>query len=212
MIRINLLKPEKKDAFPVPTSGPVKETAKPERPSSTPPLILLLTVVLVAALAFMQRNAISRERGFLDAANAEKRKMQNVLQKLDLLEKQRDSYQKKIQLIKALRFQQDTAVKIMQVLSQKLPEWVWLSEATFDGQTLKIKGKATNYTLIAEYVAELEKSDILQSVNPTDSTQKTVKNQRFLEFNLTAGVVLAPGAALPVSPAPASAKTKGQRP
>ncbi|OGD24868.1 MAG: hypothetical protein A2Y56_01655 [Candidatus Aminicenantes bacterium RBG_13_63_10] len=210
MIRINLLKPGKKDVFTIPTAAPVKESVKSERPSSTPPLILLLAVVLIAALAFMQRNALSRERGLLETANGEKRKLQTVLQKLDLLEKQRDAYKKKIELISALQFQQDTAVKIMQALSQNLPEWVWLSEVSFDGLMVKVKGKATNYTLIAEYVDGLEKSDILQLVNPTDSTQKTVKNQRFLEFNLTASVVLPAGAGLPVSPAPASAKPKGK--
>jgi len=212
MIRINLLKPEKKDVFPVPTSIPVKETVKSDRPSSTPPLILLLTVVAVAALAFMQRNALSREQGLLEGANAEKRKLQSVLQKLELLEKQRDSYQKKISLISALQSQQNIAVKIMQTLSQSLPEWVWLSEVTYDGLTVKVKGRATNYTLIAEYVDALEKSDILQAVNPTDSTQKSVRNQRYLEFNLTAMVVPPPGGTLPVSPVTAAPKKKGQRP
>jgi Tfp pilus assembly protein PilN len=206
MIRINLLKPERKDVFPSATAAPIKE-ARPERPSSTPPLILLLTVVTIAALAFTQRNSLSRERILLDSANAEKRKLQSVLVKLDQLEKQREMRQKKVQLITVLRGQQDTAVKIIDALSRNLPEWVWLTEATFDGAAVKLKGKATNNTLIAEYVAALEKSDILNSVTPTDITQKTASNQQYLEFTLTANVNLPPG----VSPTPPpAAKTKGK--
>jgi len=209
MIRINLLKPERKDVFPSPSAAPIKE-AKSERPSSTPPLILLLTVVTIAALAFTQRNSLSRERNLLDSANAEKRKLQSVLIKLDQLEKERETRQKKVQLITVLRGQQDTAVKIIDALSRNLPDWVWLTEATFDGTTMKVKGKSTNNTLIAEYVAGLEKSGILNSVTPTDITQKTARNQQYLEFTLTAGVILPPGL-LPTATPPA-AKTKGKQP
>lgn len=213
MIRINLLKPEKKDVLTSPMAVPIKETAKSERPSSTPPLILLLSVVIIAALAFTQRNALNREHTLLDAANAEKKKLENVLQKLTQLEKERTIQEQKVNLIKALQYQQDTAVKIMNALSQSLPEWVWLSEATFDGQTLRVKGKATNNTLIAEYVAALEKSGILQSVNPTDITQKTAQGQQYLEFNMTANVILPAGAILPAAASSAGkVKPKGQRP
>lgn len=209
MIRINLLKPERKDVLPSPSSAPIKE-AKPDRPSSTPPLILLLTVVAIAALAFTQRNSLTRERNLLETANAEKGKLQSVLVKLDKLETERETRQKKVLLITALRGQQDTAVKIIDALSRNLPEWVWLTEATFDGATMKIKGKATNNTLIAEYVAGLEKSGILNSVTPTDITQKTARSQQYLDFTLTANVILPPGL-LPTSTAPA-VKPRGKQP
>jgi Tfp pilus assembly protein PilN len=214
MIRINLLKPEKKEALPGPIAAPVKETVKAERPSSTPPLILLLTVVIIAALAFTQRNKLNNERSLLEDANAEKRKLQSVLQKLTQLEKDRTMKEQKVSLIRALQFRQDTAVKIMNALSQALPaEWVWLTEATYDGKTLKIRGRATNNTLIAEYVSALEKSGILQSVNPTDITQKTVRGQQYLEFIMTANVILPPGATLPTPPAPTgNVNPRGRRP
>ncbi len=214
MIRINLLKPEKKDVLPSPVTAPVKETIKAERPSSAPPLILLLTVVVIAALAFTQRNALNRERTLLDDANAEKRKLQSVLQKLAQLERDRTMKEQQVNLIRALQFRQETAVKIMNALSQSLPpDWVWLTEATFDGQTLRIRGRATNNTLIAEYVRSLERSGILQSVNPTDITQKTARGQQYLEFNMTASVILPAGAILPTTAAPAGkANPKGRRP
>ncbi len=214
MIRINLLKPEKKDVLPSPVSAPIKETVRAERPSSTPPLILLLTVVIIAALAFTQRNSLNRERTLLDEANAEKRKLQSVLQKLAQLERDRTMKEQKVNLIRALQFRQETAVKIMNALSQALPtDWVWLTEATFDGQTLRVKGRATNNTLIAEYVSALEKSEVLQSVNPTDITQKTARGQQYLEFNMTANVILPAGATLPTTSAPAGkVNPKGRRP
>lgn len=207
MIRINLLKPEKKDVLVAPSALPVKETAKPERPSSTPPLILLLAVVLIAFLAFTQRNSLSREKNLLEAANSEKRKLQTVLQKLNQLEQDNLTIKQKISLIQALQGQQDTAVKIMSALSASLPEWVWLVEATYDGQTLKVKGRATNNTLIADYVANLEGTGILQSVNPTDITQRTIRGQQYLEFNLTAGVIRPP-IVLPESVTAPAAKPK----
>jgi type IV pilus assembly protein PilN len=209
MIRINLLKPEKKDVLPSPSAAPTKE-AKTERPSSTPPLILLLTVVAIAALAFTQRNSLTRERNLLETASTEKRKLQSVLAKLEKLEKERETRQRKVQLITVLRGQQDTAVKIIDALSRNLPDWVWLTEATFDGTTVKIRGKATNNTLIAEYVAGLERSGILNSVTPTDITQRTLRSQQVLEFTLTSNVILPPGLPQP-APAP-GVKPKGKQP
>jgi len=75
---------------------------------------------------------------------------------------------------------------------------------------MTLKGKTTNNTFITEYVAALEKSGILNSVTPTDITQKTARNQQYLEFTLTANVNLPPGL-LPVATTSA-AKTKGRLP
>lgn len=196
MIRINLFKPEKKDIILTPAlETPGKEpTVETPRKSSTPSLIMLLAVVAIAAAALMQQRATSRERKLLSLAENDKRKLSNVLTKLEQLEAQKSVVEKKIGLINQLKSQREIAVRIMNELSRSLPDWVWLTEVNFETQVLRMRGRAISNTMIAEYIAKLEQSGMFGSVNLIDITQKTQRNEPFLEFNLNAtyGVPQAP--------------------
>lgn len=188
MIRINLLKPEKKElkktlAFPTPE-------IKKEKKIPFYSLILLLIVVALAALFFFQRSAINKEKNLLRKAQEEKNQLQDVLVKLEKLEQQKSLFQRKINLINQLKAHQEVAVTIMDELSKNIPGWVWLSEATYKNQAVKIKGKALSNNLIADYIFNLENSPYFFNVNLISSAQKTVKNNQFLEFSLTAQYVL----------------------
>jgi Tfp pilus assembly protein PilN len=113
--------------------------------------------------------------------------------------------EKKIGLINLLKAQREIAVRTMDEMSKGLPEWVWLNEVSYENQLLRIKGRAISNTLIAEYIANLEKSDILGQVNLIEITQRTQRNEQFLEFILTAAY----GSGPPPPPPPAST---GKRP
>jgi len=207
MIRINLFKPERKDVpFPTLAEMPTKEpTVEGPRKSSTPSLILLLTVVAVAAVTLTMQRSLAREQRLLRLAEEDKRKLINVLTKLEQLEFQKSVVEKKIGLINLLKAQREIAVRTMDEMSKGLPEWVWLNEVSYENQLLRIKGRAISNTLIAEYIANLEKSDILGQVNLIEITQRTQRNEQFLEFILTAAY----GSGPPPPPPPAST---GKRP
>jgi type IV pilus assembly protein PilN len=208
MIRINLFKPERKD-LPLPTmaaAGPSREpTDETPRKSSTPTLILLLTVVGIAALALTQQQSMGRERRLLRLAEEDKRRLTNVLTKLEQLEFQKSTVEKKISLINNLKSQREIAVRIMDELSKNLPEWVWLNEVTYENQLIRIKGRAMSNTQIAEYISKLEDTEALSQVNVIEITQKTQRNEQFLEFILSAAY----GSGPPPPPPPA---TGGKRP
>ncbi len=207
MIRINLFKPERKDV-PLPSLAemPTKEsTGEAPRKSSTPSLVVLLTVVAVAAVTLTVQRSLAREQRLLRLAEEDKRKLINVLTKLEQLEFQKSVVEKKIGLINLLKAQREIAVRTMDEMSKGLPEWVWLNEVSYENQLLRIKGRAISNILIAEYIANLEKSDILGQVNLIEITQRTQRNEQFLEFILTAAY----GSGPPPPPPPAST---GKRP
>ncbi len=188
MIKINLLKPEKKD-FKEAAVAPLPEAKAKARPQFGN-LIIVLILIAVAALYLYQKRAIDREQGQLDAAREEKTKLQYVIAKLDQLQKQKDSFVKKVNLINLLKEQRGLAVRIMDQLSRDLPDWVWLNEVTFDNMIVRISGSALSNNLIADYIASLEKSSVFSNVNLISSTQKTVGSDQFLDFSLTANCVL----------------------
>ena len=196
MIRINLLKQDQKKGPRTLERGKVSEhvpSVKEKKGLRTLEfnynLIFLLVIILMAALFFTQSKALKTEKTLLDASKSEKAKLQNVVKTLTKLEQQRTLLEKKINLITQLKSRQGAAVWILAGLSQNLPDWVWLTEASFKGDTVTIKGKAVNNKLVAEYLSNLENDSIFADVELKNSTQKKSGNNLYYEFSLTSRYV-----------------------
>jgi Tfp pilus assembly protein PilN len=186
MIRINLLKPEAKEL-------PAEEARREIRPPKMS-LIYLLVVFAAAALFFYQRSAFNKEGGLLEDAQAEKNKLSAVLGKLEEAQELKGLFERKISLINQIKPRQQVAVRIMDELSKHIPFYVWLSEATYDKQKIHIKGRALSNNLIADYIYSLETSPYFFNVNLLSSTQRTTRDNRYLEFALNATYVAPPAA------------------
>jgi len=183
MIRINLLKPEKKELKEaVPTRA---EEIKEKKKTDLSPLIILPFIAIIGFLFITQKNSIDRERALLDKAKKEKRKLQYVFSKLQELERQKALYERKINLINRLKSRQGTPVIIMDELSRNLPDWVWLTKVTYKNQMIQIKGNAISNNLIADYILNLENSPYFHNVNLIASTQRKIRNDQIQEFSMT---------------------------
>lgn len=185
MIRINLLKPETKDIREtVAVPGISEEGSK--KGTSLGNLVFLLLVIGLGLSYFLQQKAFDRENTLLAVARQEKSQLQYVEAKLEEQRKARESLDRKITLIESLNAQRDQAPRLMDELSRRLPDWVWLSEVTYDDKGIQIKGRALSNNLIADYIASLEASPQIMNVNLVSSTQRTGQGDQFLEFALRA--------------------------
>lgn len=92
---------------------------------------------------------------------------------------------------------------MMDEISKKLPDWVWLTEISSQGQQVQIRGNALSNNLIADYIYNLESSPHFANVNLISSTQKSGGSAQYLEFSLTLNYVL-PEGALPPPQKPAA--------
>jgi len=204
MIRINLLKAERKE-IETKDAGPIEPEVKVKKKKPVGNLVVFFIILLLAVLAYMQQKALDTERGLLNTAREEKRQLEPVLAKLDQVEQQRTFLQRKIGLINQLKAKQSGTVRIIEALSSGLPEWVWLTEATLAKQNLQIKGRALSNILISDYMRNLDKSGIFETVSLLNSAQKTQGGNAFLEFTLSAEIAPPPGltpAAAPGTPPP----------
>ena len=205
MIRINLLKPESKDLRePVVTPGVVEEGVK--KGPNVGSLIFLVLIIALVALFFFQKKAFDRENALLTKARQEKSQLQYVEAKLEEQRKARESLNMKITLIETLNAQRDLAPRLMDELSRRLPDWVWLTEVTYDAKGIQIKGRALSNNLIADYISALEASPQIMNVNLVASTQRTSKKDQYLEFSLRAMVEKKP------EPVPAPPPDTGAKP
>jgi type IV pilus assembly protein PilN len=214
MIRINLLKPETKDIKEqVATPGVTEEGGK--KAPNLGNLIFLALVIGLGAFYFFQKKAFDRENALLATARQEKSQLQYVEAKLEEQRKARESLDQKITLIESLNSQRDLASRLMDELSRRLPEWVWLNEVIFDAKGIQIKGRALSNNLVADYISSLEASPQVMDVNLVSSTQKTAQGDQYLEFSLRASVEKKPEpapAAAPPEPAAKPAAKKGVQP
>ncbi|MCX6560476.1 MAG: PilN domain-containing protein [Candidatus Aminicenantes bacterium] len=222
MIRVNLLKAEKKD---VEDRSPVGEDAdggkvtkagrrklgkhKPGQDKSGEPkkktpignLIVFLALILLGGLAVLQRQSLSRERGLLASAQEEAQRLQPVVDKLDEIEWQKLYLEKKVGLIRDLKAQQGLAVGILDAVSRDIPEWVWLTELVLNKTGVLIKGRALSNVLVSDYVRALEKAGPFGAVGIVNTQQRAEGSNQYLEFTLNATLPA------PIPPPAAGAKT-----
>ena len=184
MIRINLLKPESKELkeAATATSAPKVKTQNPAN------LVFLALIVGLGAFYFFQQKAFDRENALLAKARQEKTQLQYVEARLQEQKLIQESLDRKISLIENLNAQRDLAPRLLDELSRRLPDWVWLTEVVYDAKGVQIKGRALSNNLIADYIANLEASPQLMNVNLVSSTQRTTKADQYLEFALRASI------------------------
>lgn len=201
MIRINLLKPENKDIRETVVAAGISEEGGKKGPNLGN-LVFLLLVIGLGLFYFFQQKAFDRENTLLAKARQEKSQLQYVEAKLEEQKRARESLDRKITLIESLNAQRDLAPRLMDELNRRLPEWVWLSELTYDDKGIQIKGRALSNNLIADYIGNLEASPQLMNVNLVSSTQRTAQGDQYLEFSLRAVLEKKP------EPVPAPAKAE----
>lgn len=218
MIRINLLKAEKKEIESKAPAAPLDSEVKVKKKAPVGNLLVFLGILVLAALAYFQQKALTAERARLNTAREEKAQLEPVLAKLDQVGQQRAFLQRKIGLINQLKARQSSTLRIMEELSAGLPEWVWLTEAAMGRQNLQIKGRALSNILISDYIRNLDQSGIFETVSLLGSTQRTQAGNAYLDFTLAA--VLAPipdnaAASAPAAPPankPGAPAKKAERP
>jgi len=172
MIRINLLKPEKKD---VPAGATTVSAIDEPRGSqlSVPALIaaIAITVGTIGLLYFMQLNNLNSEKKLLQERTIRKAELEKVLEKLAALEASKLELDRKIKIINDLKFKQKDAVFMMDRLSRSLPDWVWLTNLSFRNGVLALSGKALSNNLIADLVSNLQTSNSFIDVKLISTTR-----------------------------------------
>jgi type IV pilus assembly protein PilN len=207
MIRVNLLKTERKEVEEKAAAGAPKVR---ERRLPLGEALLLLIVVALGALIVLQIRASGREKRLLAAAQEEYQKLQPVVAKLEEVQKRRDFLKKKIDLINQLKLQQPLPIDILEEISRALPDWVWLTEVNLRNMVLSLRGKAISNVLLSDYIFNLERSEVFESVSLIDSTLRTIGNAQYLEFSLQANVVLSSNEASKTPAAQPARKTEAK--
>jgi len=194
MIKINLLRPEKKEvAQGGGTTVSFAEEAKPSQ-LSVPALVgaIAITVLSIGAMFFLQSSKLSSEKKLLEERQLRKAELEKVLAKLADIELTKKELDNKIKIIGDLKLRQKDAVFMMDRMSKSLPDWVWLTDLNFKAGTVILKGKALSNNLIADLINNLQNSNSFTNVQLMSTVRKKEAGIDIFEFNITCVFVRQP--------------------
>jgi type IV pilus assembly protein PilN len=191
MIRINLL--GVREAGP----GDVFEAEAPVGGAPSEKKGLLFAVLFlgaaIALIAFQwlsARNTINSLNEEIQQLTQEKQRLQAIIQRVNEYQAKLAELEKREALIEKLKAEREGPVRMLDDLSSKLPDFVWLEQLQQGPNNVTIRGMAASYVSIADYIQKLEESDYFQNVELIDARQG---KDEFTSFQLRAQL-MSPGA------------------
>jgi len=194
MIKINLLRPEKKEvAAGGGTTIGFAEEAKPSK-LSVPALVaaIAITAASIGGLYFLQSSKLSFEKKQLEERVLRKAELEKILAKLIEIETTKKELDNKIKIISELKMRQKDAVYMMDRMSRCLPEWVWLTNLNFTSGAVGISGKALSNNLIADLINNLQNSNSFTNVQLTSTVRRREAGIDIFEFRISCSFVRQP--------------------
>jgi type IV pilus assembly protein PilN len=181
---------------------------------------VLLVGLLVAGLLaggaywFFKKNALQEKQAEVAARREEAQKLESIIKEVEDFQRRKDSLEKRIALINDLKRNQKNPVKIMDRISQDVPDLVWLDSMDLDGLALKITGRALNPNAVSNFIANIKADPLFEEPSFNSLTQdKSVPGVNVYQYSMTVKLKApppppaagaAPGAA---QPAPSGSAT-----
>lgn len=148
-------------------------------------------------------------------------RLESVLREVKDFEDKKARLQKKVDLINQLKQNQKGPVRLMDEVSNALPDLVWIESMEYRGNTINVAGKAFNPPAVANFVTNLKKvpafqEPVLQDLKATSAGGAQLYNYRltfvFSTLDRTQGEPPPPPPAAGSAPVPGSPKADLARP
>jgi type IV pilus assembly protein PilN len=195
MIRINLL--------------PVRAVQRKERLRGQVILLALSLVLVGVGCAAAYASIVTRiafENAAIDQTQNELNQLKKDLGEVAHYKKMQTEHQGKLDVLAQLKSARTGPVRLLDDLSNSLPERLWLTSYKEAGGSISISGVGLNEKTVAEFLRDLEASPSYRSVELRVIEQITQGDQRLHKFDLTCRTT-APPAPEP-SPAPANSPAR----
>ncbi len=119
--------------------------------------IIAIGLFLAAAIGagiwwFTKNNELKSKQDLVSSKQAEAQKLEAIIKDVENYQKRKDSLQKRIDLINQLKQNQKGPVRVMDRISQDLPDLVWLDRLTLGPGTVALNGRGLNPNAIANFV------------------------------------------------------------
>ncbi len=189
MIKVNLLSPERKDVSGIPAATESMEFGEDQKESKFNSVsaigAAILTVAVVGYMYYTQSTIMTEKKNLLEEKRAKKAELKDVEDTLQKLEKTKKRLIKKVALISELKTKQQSSVRMMDEVSNSLPEWVWLQKLSFKKNKLNITGKTIHNNLIADFINNLKATNRFSNIEFQASTRQKQSGLDIFNFKMS---------------------------
>lgn len=124
--------------------------------------VLLIGITAVGLLIsfgywFITNRKLTEREETVSQRQQEADKLEAVIKEVEQFQKQKDNLQKRIDLINQLKQNQKGPVRIMDRLSQALPDLVWLDRMNLAAGKITVNGRGLNPNAIANFIENIKK-------------------------------------------------------
>jgi type IV pilus assembly protein PilN len=117
-----------------------------------------LGIVYIGVMALILTSHRRRLDEEIGKAKEEVARLKSIIDEVKGYEDKKRSLEEKIALINNLKTNQKGPVRLMDEISKALPDLVWLSEMSIQGDQLTLKGKTLSPNAVATFLENLKKS------------------------------------------------------
>jgi Tfp pilus assembly protein PilN len=152
---------------------------------------LALGAVVGGGWWVIEKSKLSDKREQVATKQVEAQRLESIIKEVEEYQKRKDSLQKRIDLINQLKQNQKGPVKIMDRVSQDLPDLVWLDRMNMSGGLITISGRGLNPNAIANFVENVKNDPLFEEPDLSSLNQASV-NPPVYNFEMTFHFTYAP--------------------
>jgi type IV pilus assembly protein PilN len=119
---------------------------------------LALGLIYIATMALVLTSHRRRLDEEIGKAKEEVARLKSIIDEVKSYEDKKKSLEEKISLINGLKTNQRGPVRLMDEVSKALPDLVWLTDLTVQGNLMTLRGKTLSPNAVATYLENLKKS------------------------------------------------------
>jgi Tfp pilus assembly protein PilN len=147
-------------------------------PSNVNNILIVAGLIVGAVVAggwwFVQNNKLKERKATVEAKKQTATRLEAIIKEVDDYTKRKESLQKRIDLINQLKQNQKGPVKVMDRISQDLPDLVWLDNMTVAGGVVTLSGRALNPNAVANFVDNVKNDPLFEEPELQHLTQVSV--------------------------------------
>lgn len=126
--------------------------------------LLVGVLLLISGAWWYQTGRLQVVRAELAAIEAERTQLEQVAEQVETLQERTDVLREKLGVIVELKASQTGPVMLLDEISRRLADGLWMTRLDLDGNDVEIRGSALSEVSVADFTSSLERSDYFSNV------------------------------------------------
>lgn len=160
MIKINLVREGRAVRGAGPGAAPVAAAAGGTGASNINNILVgglfVLGLLIAGGYWFVKNRQLNERKETVSQRKAEAEKLEAIINEVEQYQRRKDNLQKRIDLINQLKQNQKGPVRIMDRISQDLPDLVWLDSMSVNAGRIGLAGRGLNPNAIANFIENIK--------------------------------------------------------